>query len=43
MNEMEMELYDAVREMHNVATVPSLYPILVELNCVSSMLGLLLT
>ena len=41
MNGMEMELYDAVQEMHNVATVPSLYPILVELNCVSSMLGLL--
>jgi len=39
--ESEMELHDAVQEMHHVATVPSLYHVLVELNCVSSMLGLL--
>jgi len=39
--ESEMELHDAVQEMHHVATVPNLYPILVELNCVPSMLGLL--
>jgi len=39
--ESEMELNDALQEMKNVATVPSLYPVLVELNCVPSMLGLL--
>jgi len=39
--ESEMELHDALQEMHHVATVPHLYHILVELNCVSSMLGLL--
>jgi len=39
--ESEMELHDAVQEMHHIATVPNFYPILVELNCVSSMLGLL--
>jgi len=39
--ESEMELHDAVQEMHHVATVPNFYPILVELNCVSSILGLL--
>lgn len=39
--ESEMELNDALHEMKNVATVPSLYPVLVEVNCVPSMLGLL--
>jgi len=39
--ESEMELHDALQEMHHVATVPNLYPLLVELNSVSSMLGLL--
>ena len=39
--ESEMELHDAVQEMLHIATVPNLYPILVELNCVPSMLGLL--
>jgi len=39
--ESEMELHDAIQELHNIATVPDLYPILVDLNCTSSMLGLL--
>ena len=37
----EMELHDVVRELQNVSTVPHLYPIMVELNCVSTLLGLL--
>merc|ERR1719412_3028348 len=39
--ESEMELHDAIQEMHNIATVPDHYPILVDLNCIASMLGLL--
>jgi beta-catenin-like protein 1 len=39
--ESEMELHDALQEMKNLATVPEYYPILVDLNCVPSMLGLL--
>ena len=37
----EMELHDVVRELQNVSTVPHFYPIMVELNCVSTLLGLL--
>ena len=37
----EMELHDGVRELQNVSTVPHHYPIMVELNCVSTLLGLL--
>lgn len=39
--ESEMELHDALQEMHNIATVPDLYPLIVDLNCVPSILGLL--
>jgi len=39
--ESEMELHDALQEMKNLATVPDCYPIIVDLNCVPSMLGLL--
>jgi len=39
--ESEMELHDTVQELHNIATVPEHYPILVELNTVPSLLGLL--
>jgi len=39
--ESEMELHDALQEMKNLATVPDYYPIIVDLNCVPSMLGLL--
>jgi len=39
--ESEMELNDALQDMKAVATVPSLYPVLVELNVVPSILGLL--
>jgi len=37
----EMELHDGLREFQNVSTVPHMYPIMVELNCVSTLLGLL--
>lgn len=37
----EIELNDIILEMHIIATQPDLYHILVELNSVSSMLGLL--
>merc|ERR1719471_1274450 len=37
----EMELHDGVRELQNVSTVPHMYPTMVELNCVSTLLGLL--
>merc|ERR1719300_1016155 len=37
----EMELHDGLRELQNVSTVPHMYPIMVELNCVSTLLGLL--
>ena len=39
--EAEMELHDALQELHTVATMPHLYHVLVELNTVSSLLGLL--
>lgn len=39
--ESEMELHDSVQELHNIATVPEHYPILVDLNTVPSLLGLL--
>jgi len=39
--ESEMELHDAIQEMHNLATVPDFYPIIVDLNCVPSILGVL--
>lgn len=39
--ESEMELHDAIQEMHSIATVPHFYPILVDLNAVPSLLGLL--
>jgi len=37
----EMELHDGLRELQNVSTVPHMYPIMVDLNCVSTLLGLL--
>ena len=37
----EVELHDAIQELRSVATAPDLYPILVELESVSSLLGLL--
>ncbi|XP_037796261.1 beta-catenin-like protein 1 [Penaeus monodon] len=39
--ESEIELNDAVEELHVVATVPELYPVLVELGTVKSLLSLL--
>ena len=39
--ESEMELNDIVQEMHVVATTPNLYPVLIELNAVESLLQLL--
>uniref|UniRef100_A0AAG5CUI9 Beta-catenin-like protein 1 N-terminal domain-containing protein n=2 Tax=Anopheles atroparvus TaxID=41427 RepID=A0AAG5CUI9_ANOAO len=39
--ESEIELNDAIQEMHALATVPDLYPLLVELNGVASLLELL--
>jgi len=39
--ESEMELNDALSDMKAVATVPSLYPVLVDLNVIPSILGLL--
>lgn len=39
--ESEFELNDAVEELHVVATVPELYPVLVELGTVKSLLSLL--
>ncbi|KXJ82411.1 hypothetical protein RP20_CCG013933 [Aedes albopictus] len=39
--ESEIELNDVLQELHSVATVPDLYPLLVELNGVSSLLELL--
>ncbi|XP_047500332.1 beta-catenin-like protein 1 [Penaeus chinensis] len=39
--ESEVELNDAVEELHVVATVPELYPVLVELGAVKSLLSLL--
>nr|KAF6343096.1 hypothetical protein mPipKuh1_010803 [Pipistrellus kuhlii] len=39
--ESELDLYDILQEMHVVATRPDLYPLLVELNAVPSLLGLM--
>lgn len=39
--ESEMELHDGLQDMKSLATVPDYYPIIVDLNCVPSMLGLL--
>jgi len=39
--ESEMELHDAIQEMHSIATVPDFYPVLVDLNAIPSLLGLL--
>lgn len=39
--ESEMELYDSVQELRAVAAAPELYPALVDLQCVPSILGLL--
>jgi beta-catenin-like protein 1 len=35
----ELELHDAVQEMRVVATAPDLYPILVDMECVATLLG----
>jgi beta-catenin-like protein 1 len=37
----EVELHDAIQELRSVATAPDLYPILVELESIASLLGLL--
>ena len=37
----EVELHDAIQEMRVVSTAPDLYPILVDTECISSLLGLL--
>ena len=37
----EVELHETIHEMHAVATVPDLYPIMVQLNSVPSLLELL--
>jgi beta-catenin-like protein 1 len=39
--ESEVELHETIQEMHAVATVPDLYPIMVELQAVPSLLELL--
>ena len=39
--ESELELHDSLRELHSLATVPEQYPVLVDLGCVPSLLGLL--
>lgn len=37
----ELELHEAVQELHAVATVPDLYPVLVQNGAVKSLLDLL--
>ena len=37
----EVELHDTIQELRVVATVPDLYPILVDNECISTLLGLL--
>jgi len=37
----EVELHDAVQELGVIATAPDVYPTLVELQCVSSLMSLL--
>ncbi|XP_049801123.1 beta-catenin-like protein 1 [Schistocerca nitens] len=39
--ESEVELHETIQELHAIATVPDLYPIMVELQAVPSMLELL--
>ena len=39
--ESEVELHDALQELHVVATAPELYSIMIDLNSVSSLIGLL--
>ncbi|XP_014244057.1 beta-catenin-like protein 1 isoform X2 [Cimex lectularius] len=39
--ESEVELHEAIQELHAIATVPDLYPVMVELNAISSLLELL--
>jgi len=39
--ESELQLHDSLTELHSLATVPELYPVLVDLGCVPSLLGLL--
>ena len=36
-----MELHDALQELHVVATAPEFYSIMIDLNTVSSLIGLL--
>lgn len=38
----EVELHEAIQELHAVATVPDLYPVLVQQQAVTSLLDLLL-
>lgn len=39
--ESEVELHEIIQEMHAIATVPDLYPIMVQLNSIPSLLELL--
>ena len=39
--ESEVELHDSIQELRNLATVPELYPSLVDLQCIQSFFGLL--
>lgn len=39
--ESELELHETIHELHVVATVPDLYPVLVQLNAIPSLLELL--
>lgn len=39
--ESEIELHEAIQELHAIATVPDLYPILVQLEAITSLLDLL--
>ncbi|CAH1403318.1 unnamed protein product [Nezara viridula] len=39
--ESEVELHEVIQEMHAIATVPDLYPIMVQLNSIPSLLELL--
>lgn len=37
----ELELHQAIQELHAIATVPDLYPVLVQLQAIPSLLDLL--
>uniref|UniRef100_A0A069DVH7 Beta-catenin-like protein 1 n=1 Tax=Panstrongylus megistus TaxID=65343 RepID=A0A069DVH7_9HEMI len=39
--ESELELHEAIQELHAIATVPDLYPLMVQLNAIPSLLELL--